>query len=315
MANSVWPVTTDATDATDATTPKSAAPEVHLYLPQMRMSLEDLAARAQAAEAAGFAGLAMMDHLAPPAALDQPMFEALTTTMYLACNTERLTLGHLVLCDAFRHPAVLARQAVTIDHASGGRFELGLGAGSVPAELTTFGFAESTAGERVARLAETLEVLPWLLSGELVDYRGKYFTLEGAQQLPPPTRRIPIIVGGTGPKMMQLVAAHADWWNVPTHQVSRISEVGHLAGDARVSVQQMVTFIRDESVREETVALAQRRFGWMGADRLLIGNGPELVDALRSMAANGVERIYTWFTDFAPPEQLAAFGEQVLAEL
>jgi alkanesulfonate monooxygenase SsuD/methylene tetrahydromethanopterin reductase-like flavin-dependent oxidoreductase (luciferase family) len=243
------------------------------------------------------------------------MFEALTTTMWLACHTERLTLGHLVLCDAFRHPAVLAREAVTIDHASGGRFELGLGAGSVPSELTVFGLGEPPAGERVARLAETLEVLPLLLSGEKVDFRGKFFTLEGAQQLPPPTRRIPIVVGGTGPKMMSLVAAHADWWNVPSHQLSRLTEARHLAGDARVSVQQMVTFISDESVREETVALAQRRFGWMGADRLLIGNGPELVDALRSMGAEGVERVYTWFTDFATPDQLAAFGEQVIAEL
>jgi alkanesulfonate monooxygenase SsuD/methylene tetrahydromethanopterin reductase-like flavin-dependent oxidoreductase (luciferase family) len=296
-------------------TTESGAIDFHLYLPQMRLSLDDIGERAQAAESAGFGGIAMMDHLAPPAALDQPMYEALTTATWLACQTERLTIGHLVLCDAFRYPAVLARQAVTIDHASGGRFELGLGAGSTPAELSLFGIGEAPAAERVARLGETLEVLAALFTGEPVTYAGRFHTLEAAQQLPAPTRHIPIVVGGTGPKMMELVAAHADWWNVPTHQAGRLGEARHLAGGARVSVQQMVTFIPRESEREEITAIAQRRFGWMGADRLLIGNGPELVEHFRSVADGGVERVYTWFTDFARPDTLALFGEQVISEV
>src|SRR3954454_9840017 len=105
--------------------------EFFLFLPPMRMTMDDLVARAAAAEAAGFAGMALMDHLSPPLAAGQPMYEALTTATWLAARTERLVLGHLVLCDGFRHPAVLARQAVTIDHASNGRFELGIGWGSV----------------------------------------------------------------------------------------------------------------------------------------------------------------------------------------
>jgi len=96
-------------------------------------------ARARAAEAAGFVGMTGMDHLAPPLADDQPMFEAIVTTTWLAAHTERITLGSLVLCDAFRLPALLARQAVSIDRASGGRFELGIGWGSVRDEFTTFG--------------------------------------------------------------------------------------------------------------------------------------------------------------------------------
>src|SRR5579862_6947661 len=115
--------------------------ELVLFLPQMRLSLDDLVARAGAAEAAGFTGIAGMDHLIPPMATAQPMYEAMVTSTWLAAHTERLRIGSLVLCDAFRHPAVLAREAVTIDHASGGRFELGLGWGSVPDELDVFGIA------------------------------------------------------------------------------------------------------------------------------------------------------------------------------
>ena len=142
--------------------------EVHLFLPQMRMTMDVLVERAQAAEEAGFDGIAFMDHLTPPLADDQPMFEAMTTATWIAARTERLTVGHLVLLDALRHPVVLARQAVTIDHASGGRFELGIGWGSVPQELETFGVFDTAPRPRVDRLAETLEVLSLLWSGEMV---------------------------------------------------------------------------------------------------------------------------------------------------
>jgi alkanesulfonate monooxygenase SsuD/methylene tetrahydromethanopterin reductase-like flavin-dependent oxidoreductase (luciferase family) len=106
--------------------------QFNLFLPQMRLSFDQLTERAQAAEGAGFTGMTGMDHLAPPLAQDQPMFDAIVTTAWLAAHTERMKLGSLVLCDAFRLPAVLARQAVSIDHASGGRFELGIGWGRCP---------------------------------------------------------------------------------------------------------------------------------------------------------------------------------------
>jgi len=87
-------------------------------------------------------GVAGMDHLAPPMAEDQPMYEAMVTNMWLAAHTETVTLSSLVLCDAFRHPAMLAREAVAIDHASGGRYELGLGWGSVPAEFEVYALTD-----------------------------------------------------------------------------------------------------------------------------------------------------------------------------
>src|SRR5437763_5088081 len=149
-----------------------AGPQFFLFLPQLRFTMADLVERAQHAEAAGFTGIALMDHLAPPLAEDRPYLEAMTAATWLAAATSTLTVGHLVLCDAFRQPAVLARQAVTIDHASGGRFELGIGAGSVPGELETFGIGPVE--HRVARLRETLEVLTRLWSGEVVDHDGDF---------------------------------------------------------------------------------------------------------------------------------------------
>ena len=115
----------------------------------MRLGLDAMVEKARAAESAGFIGMAGMDHLAPPMAEQHEMYEALTTNAWLLAHTERLVQGQLVLCDAFRHPSVLAREAVTLDHASGGRFELGIGWGSVIEEFTTYGVGPTSARDLV----------------------------------------------------------------------------------------------------------------------------------------------------------------------
>ncbi len=285
--------------------------EFQLFLPQMRMPLPTMVERVQAAEAAGFAGVALMDHLAPPMALDQPMYEAMLTAGWLAAHSSRLTIGHLVLCDAFRHPAVLARQAVTLDHASEGRFELGIGWGSVPHEFEVFGVGDTAAKVRVQRLAETLEVVRALWAGEIVDYDGEHHHLAGGQQLPVPLDQIPIVIGGAGPKTMALVEAHADWWNCPIYALDRFDELKGEAGRARPSTQEMVGLVPDEDRRAQVTELTQRRFGQMGPG-VTVGSSAELIEHFGARAAAGVERFYVWFTDFAVPETVAQFGAEVI---
>jgi alkanesulfonate monooxygenase SsuD/methylene tetrahydromethanopterin reductase-like flavin-dependent oxidoreductase (luciferase family) len=286
--------------------------EFNLFLPQMRLSFDDLVARARTAEAAGFVGITGMDHLAPPLAAEQPMYEAIVVTTWLAAHTERLKLGSLVLCDAFRLPVVLARQAVSIDHASGGRFELGIGAGSVPDEFEAFGVGSTEPRARVDRLRETLEVLRALWAGENVNYGGTYHQLHGARQEPQPLGHIPIVIGGQGPKMLALVREFADWWNVDVSGLHRLDELRAQVGDARTSIQQMVALVPRNGDREAITAMTKRRFGW---SRPVIGSANELVDHYGTLAERGIERVYTWFCDFAQPSTLAEFGEDVVAKL
>jgi len=286
--------------------------EFNLFLPQMRLSFDDLVVRARSAEVAGFVGMTGMDHLAPPLAYEQPMFEAIVTSTWLAAHTERITLGSLVLCDAFRLPALLARQAVSIDHASGGRFELGIGWGSVPAEFTTFGVGSTEPRERVDRLRESLEVIRALWAGEVVDYDGRYHRLHGARQAPLPLGHIPIVIGGTGPRTLALVREHADWWNVHVGQIARLDELRSQVGDARVSIQQMVALVGRAGDRDAVTSLATKRFGF---SRPVIGSSAELVDHYGRLADRGIERVYAWFCDFGPPATLAEFGEDVIAQL
>lgn len=290
--------------------------EFHLFLPQMRMSMPDLVTRARTAEASGFTGMALMDHLAPPLAEAHGMYEALTTAGWLLAATTTLKLSHLVLCDAFRQPAVLAREAVTLDHASDGRFELGMGWGSVPAEFDRFGVTPRTPSARVRRFKESLQVIRSLWSGEVVDFEGEYHTMHGALQNPKPLGSIPIIIGGAGERTLQAVAAHADWWNLPTYALDRLDELRPLAGSARVSTQEMIAFVPSPGERSAIVDLAAKRYGATGmGSAMVIGDAGELRDHFAARRESGVERFYLWFLDFAKPDTLAAFGRDVIAPM
>jgi alkanesulfonate monooxygenase SsuD/methylene tetrahydromethanopterin reductase-like flavin-dependent oxidoreductase (luciferase family) len=286
--------------------------EFHLFLPQMRLTFDQLVERAQAAEAAGFTGIAGMDHLAPPQAEDQPMYEPQVLSTWLAAHTQRLVLGSLVLADGFRHPALLAKTCVSIDHASQGRYELGIGWGSVVAEFEQFGVEPTAPRDRVARLGESLAIMKALWAGETVDRKGEHFTLRGARQMPLPLGRIPIVIGGSGPKTLALVREHADWWNIHVGILDTYDRAHDQIGDARISMQHMVAFVTDEAQRGEITARTSKRFPH---SRPAIGNGAELVDFFGAWRERGVERVYAWFCDFARPETLHAFGDQVIAPL
>jgi alkanesulfonate monooxygenase SsuD/methylene tetrahydromethanopterin reductase-like flavin-dependent oxidoreductase (luciferase family) len=243
------------------------------------------------------------------------MFDATTTAAVLLAATTRLKVTHLVLCNQFRHPALLAKEIASLDHLSGGRFELGIGWGSVPDELHRFGIGEEDNATRAARLAESLEVIAALEPGEPVDHEGRFFTLRGAQQRPAPTLgHVPVLVGGAGPRLtMPIVRAHADWWNLPTYAAERYDELRPMAGDARVSVQLAVGLASGAADVDEVTAVAQRRFGGWGA--LVTGTPAGVVDGLAPWVARGTERFFLQFSDFGSDETLARFAAEVRPHL
>ena len=141
--------------------------------------------------------------------------EPLATLAGIAAVTDRVRLGTLVLCAAFRHPALLAKAATSIDLLSGGRFDLGLGAGWMEEEFEAFGYRFRSPGERFAVLEETLEVLQELFGGEPVTRDGPTVTLREAVLAPAPERPPPLWLGGKGgPRLLGLAARLADGWNM-----------------------------------------------------------------------------------------------------
>jgi len=289
---------------------------VGLFLPQMRMTFDQVEARVRAAEELGFHSAWFMDHLAPPAAPQHDMLEGWTTASAIAARTSTIRLGHLVLCGPFRHPALLAKMASTLDVISGGRLDLGIGWGSVPDELRRYGFGDERPALKAARLVETLEIMEAFFTGEPVTYEGEHFTVTDAVQRPRPLNgRVPIHVGGAGPKLtMPIVRDHADWWNCPCYAVEQFDELRLRAGERiRVSIQHPIAVAPSSAAREETVALLERRFGAWGG---LVGGTPdEVAAALRKEVDIGVELFILQFADFGTPESMKLFVEEVLPAL
>ncbi|HWX98437.1 MAG TPA: LLM class flavin-dependent oxidoreductase [Mycobacterium sp.] len=279
--------------------------EWYLFLPQVRLSAADITERAGHAEASGFDGMAFIDHLEAPGLPGENIWEAMAIATWVAANTERLRIGHLVLCNAFRHPAVLAKQAVTLSDASEGRFDLGLGSGSWPAEFTRFDVGQQDPVARVEQLGRHLALIR--------QYWGDSADEAGAVQLPKRSHPIPLVLGGSGRRMMELVRNYADWWNLQANHIDRLPKLAPDAGSARVSVQQMIGFVRSGSDPNTVREVSTRRFGNLGSG-LVCGNADELIGHFAGLAAQRVERFYVWFADFAAPDSLHEFGESVIKE-
>lgn len=172
----------------------------------------ETAAFATHAEAAGLDSIWVFDHLLfrYPDAPQEGVREAWTTLSALATAVPRVELGSLVMCSSFRNPALMAKMAATLDDLSGGRVILGLGSGWHDPEYRAFGFPID---HKVGRFAEDLEITARLLNGERINLDGTWRQVTDAELVPPPERRVPILVAAKGHRMLQLTATWADAWN------------------------------------------------------------------------------------------------------
>jgi F420-dependent oxidoreductase-like protein len=166
-------------------------------------------------EQLGFDSAWDCDHYVQPSRPQGPYLEAWTLLAALAAGTERIRVGVLVSCNTFRHPALLAKEAVTVDHISGGRLELGLGAGWYEPEHAMYGIDFPPPRELVDRFREAVEIVDSLLRNELTTYEGRHYQLRDAAFRPAPVQRPrpPLTLGAHGPRMLRIVARHADAWN------------------------------------------------------------------------------------------------------
>ncbi|HEV2129234.1 MAG TPA: TIGR03560 family F420-dependent LLM class oxidoreductase [Thermomicrobiales bacterium] len=166
-------------------------------------------------ESLGFDSLWLPDHYFPTAGRDKPMFEAWTLLSGLALVTERARIGILVSSNTFRHPALLAKQAVTVDHLSEGRLELGIGAGWFVEEHEVFGLDFPETRTLVDRFAEAVQLIDQYLTHDQTSFEGEHYRLNGAWNRPAPVQqpRPPLVMGAHGPRMLKLVARYADTWN------------------------------------------------------------------------------------------------------
>ena len=184
-------------------------------IPQL-VPWQGMVERFQLTEAWGLDSAWVVDHFVNPAMHTGRWFEGWTMLAALATQTSRVRIGHLVTSISFRNPAMLAKEALTVDHISGGRLILGLGAGGQPQDHTMTGSEPWPAGERVARFGEFVDVVDRLLRAEEpVTFAGTYYRTAEAIMTPGPLQRPrpPFTIGASGPRMLRFVARYGDTWN------------------------------------------------------------------------------------------------------
>jgi alkanesulfonate monooxygenase SsuD/methylene tetrahydromethanopterin reductase-like flavin-dependent oxidoreductase (luciferase family) len=201
---------------------EEAVVDFGLDVAQQRLEFDEIVDRVQFGEVLGFTGAWGFDHFRPMYG-EGPgnCFEGVTTLAALAGLTTRIRLGLLVAGVTYRHPSVLAAQAMTVDHASRGRLDLGLGAAWYEPEHHQLGIDFPPAGQRFDLLEDQLEIVSRLFTGEVVSYDGRRVSLAGAQLRPVPVQqpRPPIWIGGSGRRRtLPLVARHADVWHTNTRR-------------------------------------------------------------------------------------------------
>lgn len=169
------------------------------------------------ADELGFHGIWDYDHFYGLVDPEQTTFEGWTMLAAMAALTRNSRVGCLVGSVTYRNPAMLAKMAATIDHISGGRLEFGIGAGWHEAEHQGYGIEFPSPGTRVEMLDEALTVIRRLWTEDRVSFTGKYYTLDEALANPKPLQHPhpPIVIGGVKPKMLRVIARHADEWNAP----------------------------------------------------------------------------------------------------
>lgn len=258
---------------------------------------------ATAAERLGFDSIWVFDHLQPFAAGSRSLtFEAMTTLAALASHTTRVRLGQIVISAGYRNPALLAKMISTLDVVSGGRVELGIGAGWKQDEWEAYGYGYPPLRERLAVLADALEVITRLFADGRASYEGRYASIHEALNEPKGLQRPrpPIIVGGNGPEVTwRLAARYGDELNLdsltpeevesalPTIR-QRCDEIGRDPASLRVSVHAWWEYMPRAGRRRAGVL---RAYADLGVDRVMLLVPESATDpvALDELAADAVD--------------------------
>jgi probable F420-dependent oxidoreductase len=260
----------------------------------------DIAAMARGAEEAGFDSLWLPDHLLFrfPEVYQQGAWDAWSLLAAVAASTQTIEIGLLVACTSFRNPALMAKMATTIDEISGGRLILGLGAGWHEPEYAAFGFPYD---HRVSRFDEALQVITALLRTGHVDFNGAYYTARDCELRPrgPRPEGPPLLIGGSGDRMLRLAARYGDAWNADRQNDviamqalnTRVDAACHDEGRDPASLSRVIG-IQVDLLNASRQAMQPRQ--WVMAPWPLTGTHEELAAQICRYAEARVEQMMIW---------------------
>ncbi len=300
--------------------------------PQQGATYADQLAVAQAAERLGYSAFFRSDHYLAMAGDGLPgPTDSWVTLGGIARETSTIRLGTMVTSATFRHPGPLAIAVAQVDEMSGGRVELGLGAGWFAEEHEAYAIPFPPLGERFDRLDEQLQIITGFWDtpvGEHFDFDGKHYTVKNSPALPKPAQaHPPVIIGGGGAKRTPALAARfASEFNIPfvdidtlTTQFGRVRAAVAEAGRAPESITYSAAFVlcagRDDAEIARRAGAIGREVDEMRGNSPTVGTPAEIVDKLAPFVAAGVERIYLQVLDMSDLDHIAFFSTEVIPQL
>ena len=267
----------------------------------------------------------LSDHMIPWANWQDPAtdnLEAWTTVSHLMGVFRRLSFGHIVLCNSYRNPAFLAKMAATLCYLAPGRFILGIGAGWKQDEYTAYGYDFPSASARVGALGEGVQIIRKMWTEESVNFEGKYYKIKDAYCNPKPKPIPPIMIGGSGEKLLlKLVASQADWWNMlgQVDEYQRKSsilrthceKVGRDYNSLRKTWLGCVSVAEDQQEAERIA----RNSPFTASEVTVMGNVEQVTRKLKEYVNVGVTYFILRFLDFPSLTGATLFAEKVLPQL
>ncbi len=296
--------------------------QLGIHTGPQNLSIEDLQKIWRMAEEGGLYWASVWDHFYanPLKERSDSCFEGVASMTALAATTQRLRVGCLVFCALFRNPALIAKAAVTIDHLSGGRAELGLGAGWFEEEFREFGYDFPPLGERLDQLEEALQVVRSLLRDESTTFKGRYYQMDGAVCGPKPVNpTLRLWVGGRGEERTPRIAArYADGFNTPylspEEFASRMEtldsacdEIGRDPAEITRTVNVGFYLSDDPQVMEKRKA----ELAHLGTGGLLLGSTQQAIDRIGEFERAGAQGLNIAFRPPIDWEAYQAFLDEV----
>ena len=291
------------------------------FWPTPSLEYSETLALAQHAAETGWDGVWLADHFMPNAEdTSTPWPEAWTTLAALAATVPRVRLGTLVTGNTYRHPAVLAKMAATVDHISGGRLVLGLGSGWQENEHTQYGIEFATFGQRLARLDEACQIIRSLFSEEKSSFAGRYYTLDDASLEPKPVQSpLPLLIGGGGEKVtLKITAKYADEWNVwgepdlLRHKMRILDQHCESVGRDPAEIQRSAVallFMNEDPSKNELLRNS-------GIERpSIIGSAAEVAEIVAEYEAAGVNELIVPDFTLGKHDQKIATMDRFMAEV
>ena len=256
---------------------------------------------------------------------DSAMMEGFTTIAYLAGAHPQLKFGNTVLCQSFRSPALLAKMTSTLQFLSGGRFILGIGAGSNEEEYRAYGYDFPPDGVRVDQLEETLQILRLMWTEKQATFEGKHYRVHGAFCEPKPDPLPPIKVGAFRPRMLRLTAKFADWWNASSSWLRRYKHMSGVLERACAEVGRDPASVRRTWSGGIAIARTQQQAEALAGTRInaqvengdfgFVGTPAQVIEQMRPFIDLGVDYFMLGCEGFPSLEPLELLANEVAPAL